>query len=124
VNDSKATNVSATRQALKAIAEPTILLAGGFDKKTDFKTLTPDFFKNVKLIVLAGEARHKLQEALEGIKPLKVVESLREAVIYARSQAVKGDVILLSPMCASFDEFSSYKERGETFIKIVKEINS
>ena len=124
VNDSKATNVSATRQALKAIAEPTILLAGGFDKKTDFKTLTPDFFKNVKLIVLAGEARHKLREALEGIKPLKVVESLREAVIYARSQAVKGDVILLSPMCASFDEFSSYKERGETFIKIVKEINS
>ncbi len=124
IDDSKATNVSATRQALKTISEPVILLAGGLDKKTDFKTLSLDFFENVKLIVLVGQARDKLQEALKGIRPLIVAESFRDAVVYAKSQAVSGDVVLLSPMCASFDEFSSYKERGETFKNIVKEINS
>ena len=124
IDDSKATNVSATRQALKTISEPVILLAGGLDKKTDFKALNLDFFDNVKLIVLTGEARHKLREALKNIKPLKVIENFKEAVVYAKNRALKGDVVLLSPMCASFDEFSSYKERGDVFQNIVKEINS
>ncbi len=124
IDDSKATNISATRQALKTISKPVILLAGGLDKEIDFKALKLDFFDNVKLIILTGEARHKLREALEDIKPLKVIESFKEAVVYAKSRALKGDVVLLSPMCASFDEFSSYKERGRVFQNIVKEINS
>jgi UDP-N-acetylmuramoylalanine--D-glutamate ligase len=124
IDDSKATNVSAARQALRVISQPIILLAGGLDKNTDFKAVSFDFLKNVKLIVLTGQARHKLKAALEGVKPLKVAESFREAIIYAKNQAVEGDVVLLSPMCASFDEFSSYKERGDTFKRIVKEINS
>jgi UDP-N-acetylmuramoylalanine--D-glutamate ligase len=124
IDDSKATNISATRQALKNMDGPVILIAGGLDKDTDFSKTNLDFFDNVKLIILTGEARHKLEKVLENIRPTKVIDDFRAAVIHAKEEAQAGDIVLLSPMCASFDRFSSYKERGRVFQDIVREINS
>jgi UDP-N-acetylmuramoylalanine--D-glutamate ligase len=123
IDDSKATNVSAARQALKNISKPVILIAGGQDKDTDFNNIDWSFLKNVKHIVLTGQARHKLKRALAGIKPFSVIKDFDEAIVYAKGIAEEGDLILLSPMCASFDEFANYKQRGQTFKKIVREIN-
>jgi UDP-N-acetylmuramoylalanine--D-glutamate ligase len=123
IDDSKATNISATRQALKNLSQPIILIAGGQDKDTDFNNVDWSFLKNVKHIVLTGQARLKLKSALDAIKPVTVIKDFSEAIVFAKKIAQKGDTILLSPMCASFDEFANYKQRGKKFKKIVKEIN-
>lgn len=124
INDSKATNPSATIWALKNIIRPVILIAGGKDKRLDYSSVTP-FLKKVKKINLFGEAKERIKESLTSYRRIiELFSDLEEAVISSFRQAKKGDVVLFSPMCSSFDSFSDYKTRGRFFIKVVKKIRS
>lgn len=122
INDSKATNVSAARLALSNIVGPVILIAGGEDKDTDFSSIDFNFLKNVKEVILFGQSKDKLACALKGIKPILIVKDLKEAVRFSKDKAEKGDCVLLSPMCASFDMFDDYKHRGRLFKEYVRKI--
>jgi UDP-N-acetylmuramoylalanine--D-glutamate ligase len=120
VNDSKSTTVDSTRAALESVQSPIILIAGGRDKGSDFKNIEDCVFRRVKEAVLYGEARKKIGQSWKKFKRWTCEEKFDSAVQLAFSKAEPGDAILLSPMCASFDQFSSFEERGETFKKIFK----
>lgn len=110
-NDSKGTNVDATCVALNAFDKPVILLAGGYDKKTGFEGLKP-VLKRIKTMIVYGETRAQLK----ALRPdAIVVETMREAVDQAYQLAVEGDIVLLSPVCASWDQFTDYEQRGRQF---------
>lgn len=119
-NDSKATNLLATQKALAAFEQPTIWLAGGLDRGNDFDDLLP-YLKNVKAIVLFGETAFKLKELAEKarIKNVKMAKDMNEAVQIAYSLSAVKDVILLSPACASWDEYRTFEQRGDMFIEAV-----
>ncbi|RXK81222.1 UDP-N-acetylmuramoyl-L-alanine--D-glutamate ligase [Filimonas effusa] len=123
INDSKATNVNSTWYALESIEKPTILILGGVDKGNDY-TLIEDLVKEkVKAIICMGTDNSKILEAFSAIVPKMVeVESAEEAVQSAFSLAAKGDVVLLSPACASFDLFKNYEDRGDQFKQAVKDL--
>ncbi|MFO7570468.1 MAG: UDP-N-acetylmuramoyl-L-alanine--D-glutamate ligase [Smithellaceae bacterium] len=118
-DDSKGTNVDAVVRALKTFAGPVILLLGGRDKDGDFETLRPLLHGKVRSLVLFGEARDRIESLIGDAAPMVKEATLREAVARAYLLALPGDVVLLSPGCASFDEFANYKERGNTFKKVV-----
>ena len=118
-DDSKGTNVGAVVRALESFSGPLILLMGGRDKDGDFETLASLIKGKVRELILFGEARERIGQALGGIVKTTVTTTLREAVTAAYTQAVAGDTVLLSPGCASFDEFSDYKARGVFFQKAV-----
>ncbi len=122
-NDSKATNILATEQALKAFQSPTILLAGGLDRGDDFSPLIP-LLKNVKTLVLFGETKEKLaQIGLEaGLNNVFLVDTMKEAVEKAYKESNESDVILLSPACASWDQYKTFEERGDSFIESIKDL--
>ena len=114
-NDSKSTNVKATQIALSTFNKPTILLLGGLDRKHSFEGLT-EYMTNVKLIISFGETKDRIKEYADSInKDCIVVDNLKEATDTALSKAVFGDVVLLSPACASWDQFDSFEQRGEIF---------
>ena len=114
-NDSKATNVKATEIALSSFKEPTILLLGGLDRGHSFNDLTPHM-KNVKLIVSYGETKERIKEYANSININCIVtDTLENASKIAIDNSVSGDVILLSPACASWDQFKDYEERGHLF---------
>lgn len=114
-NDSKATNVKATEIALSSFNEPTILLLGGLDRGHSFNDLTPHM-KNVKLIISYGETKDRIKEYASSINiDCIVTDTLENASKLAINNSVKGDVILLSPACASWDQFKDYEERGRLF---------
>ncbi|HHV81581.1 TPA: UDP-N-acetylmuramoyl-L-alanine--D-glutamate ligase [bacterium] len=122
INDSKATNPHATISALKSIDGPKLLILGGQDKGMDFSGLIDEIkMTQVKYVFLIGETRHKLKELLieNGLYNFSVYESLEETVESAIKLAKRGDCILFSPACASFDMFKNYKDRGERFKEIV-----
>jgi len=96
---------------------------GGRDKDGDFETLAPLIKEKVKELVLFGEARERIFLLIGGIVPTLSVASLREAVTVAFDHASSGEIVLMSPGCASFDEFSDYKARGDYFKKVVGAIN-
>jgi UDP-N-acetylmuramoylalanine--D-glutamate ligase len=118
VDDSKATNPSSVVAALEAFSRPVVLIAGGKSKRTDFSALAPVVRKHAKAVVLIGEASDEIARAIKGSKIVHA-GSLEEAVHTACGLAVAGDVILLSPGCASFDMFTSAEERGKAFIAAV-----
>jgi UDP-N-acetylmuramoylalanine--D-glutamate ligase len=118
-DDSKGTNVSAVMRALEAFEAPVILLLGGRDKKGDFETLEPLIRRHVKEMILFGEARERIGARIGGIVKTQTAPTMSEAVETAWEHAVPGDVVLLSPGCASFDEFRSYAHRGEVFKETV-----
>lgn len=118
-DDSKGTNVGAVVRALETFSQPIVLLLGGRDKEGDFETLSHLLKEKVKKLVLFGEARQRINNLIGGIVKTTSVATLREAIEMANRHAVSGDVVLLSPGCASFDEFSNYKERGEFFKEVV-----
>jgi UDP-N-acetylmuramoylalanine--D-glutamate ligase len=120
INDSKGTNVGALTKSLEGIGSPIILIAGGRDKGGDFAGLKERVRKNVRRAILIGEAREAIREAWEGTTDLVLVESLKEAVFLAASSARPGETILLSPGCASFDQFLNFEDRGEQFKKLVR----
>ncbi|MCL5096164.1 MAG: UDP-N-acetylmuramoyl-L-alanine--D-glutamate ligase [Candidatus Omnitrophica bacterium] len=127
INDSKATNVDAVRQALltvpaRADGKPNVwLIAGGKDKGFDFGELGPLLAARVKGAFLLGETRERIRAAWMPFTPCTPVNSLLEAVTEAGRQAVCGDVILLSPACSSFDMFRDYQHRGEMFRQAAQE---
>ncbi|MCD6388599.1 MAG: UDP-N-acetylmuramoyl-L-alanine--D-glutamate ligase [Desulfobulbaceae bacterium] len=114
-DDSKATNIGAVDSALKAMTRPVILIAGGRDKGGDYRLLRRTVERHVKTMLLIGEARGKMSESFAGLIEVEKLESLAHAVHRAGEIAVAGDVVLLSPACASFDQFASYVERGRVF---------
>jgi len=119
LDDSKATNVGAVWSALQGMNKPVLLIAGGRDKGGSYTVLHEPLRNKVKRIFLIGEAKEKMAESFEGITAVELVDSLDQAVDKAQSAASPGDVVLLSPACASFDMFTSYAERGNAFKKCV-----
>lgn len=117
VNDSKGTNVGATEAALRGLGgeRNVLLIAGGQGKGADFSALEPAVKQHCKLLLLMGEDAPLLARALSASVPVLMVSSLAEAVQVAAGQAERGDVVLLSPACASFDMFTGYAQRGEIF---------
>jgi UDP-N-acetylmuramoylalanine--D-glutamate ligase len=118
-DDSKGTNVGSVVRALETFDKPVILLMGGRDKDGDFATLKPMLASKTKKIILFGEARDRIAKLIGKDMPELKKANLREAVESAYKNAQSGDVILLSPGCASFDEFANYKERGNFFKDVV-----
>ncbi|MBD3264638.1 MAG: hypothetical protein GF375_06020, partial [Candidatus Omnitrophica bacterium] len=121
INDSKATNPSSTVWALKNTGGPIILLAGGKDKGLDYSVIVP-YLKKVKKINLFGEAAEKIKKTLTGYADIEIFTSLKELVDASLHQASGGDKILFSPMCSSYDMFSDYKHRGNSFMGLVKKL--
>jgi UDP-N-acetylmuramoylalanine--D-glutamate ligase len=119
INDSKGTNVDAVRQGLMTFTEPILLIAGGRDKKGDFKGLRTLIGQRVRLLLLLGEAREKMRAVWSDVTETILVKDLEEAVSVARAKAVPGDCVLLSPACASFDMFRDFEHRGRVFKEIV-----
>lgn len=114
-NDSKSTNVKATQIALSTFNKPIILLLGGLDRNHSFDGLT-EYMSNVKLIISFGETKDRIKRYADSInKECIVVDNLKDATDTALSKAVFGDIILLSPACASWDQFDSFEQRGEIF---------
>jgi UDP-N-acetylmuramoylalanine--D-glutamate ligase len=121
VNDSKATNVGSTIVALQAFDQPVILIAGGVGKQQDFSPLAPLVAQRCRSVYLIGEAAGDLEQALRGTRvPLHQAGDLEHAVSRARSEARPGDAVLLSPACASFDQYPNYEARGEHFRALVE----
>ena len=122
VNDSKGTNVDATLKALEGIERPIWLIAGGRDKGGDFSRLTEAIRRRVKHVILIGEAAPLLKAAWTGATTMSEAESLRGAVEWAAREAAAGDVVLMSPACASFDMFQDYQDRGRQFKSAVESL--
>ena len=123
-NDSKATNIIATQTALRSFTnQSVILIAGGLDRGNCFDELVPDL-TSVSGIVLYGETKEKLQEAakLAGVPVIEVVNTLEEATKKAYAISKEDDIILLSPACASWDQFKNFEIRGDEFIQVVENL--
>jgi UDP-N-acetylmuramoylalanine--D-glutamate ligase len=121
-DDSKGTNVGAVARSLASFDRPIILIAGGRDKFSDFSQLNELIQKRVKALVLLGETKERLAQVWEGLAPAYLTAQMTEAVEQAASLAQPGEVVLLSPACASFDMYRDYAHRGKTFQNAVKEI--
>ncbi len=123
INDSKATNVNSTWYALESMEKPTVLILGGVDKGNDYSLLQEMVKEKVKAIICMGSDNRKIHEAFEGLLTrIEDAGSAPEAVQAAFRLAEKGDVVLLSPACASFDLFKNYEDRGRRFKDAVKEL--
>lgn len=121
-NDSKATNVKSTQIALNSFNKPTILLLGGLDRGHSFDDLS-DYLKNTKLIICYGETKNRIKEFADKLNvECFVVEDLEEAVKKSYDLSSKGDVILLSPACASWDQYKNFEERGTLFKQVVNSL--
>jgi UDP-N-acetylmuramoylalanine--D-glutamate ligase len=123
INDSKATNVNATFYALDGIKKPIVWIVGGVDKGNNYAELMPLVREKVKAIVCLGMDNSKLIEAFGNVIDLMVeTYSMEEAVKVAYKIAERGDSVLLSPACASFDLFQNYEDRGDQFKAAVKNL--
>jgi len=123
INDSKATNINSTWYALEYVEAPTVWIAGGQDKGNDYDEIKALVKQKVKAIVCLGVDNTKLHEAFEEDVDIMVdAATAREAVVYAYNLARKGDIVLLSPACASFDLFENYQDRGNQFKEAVKKL--
>ncbi len=123
INDSKATNVDAVFYALNSYKQPLILMMGGVDKGNEYEVLDPLVKEKVKGLICLGTDNTKLEQHFGPIVPqLFATDSLEDAVLKAKEWAVDGDVVLLSPACASFDLFKNYEDRGDQFKNTVKRL--
>ncbi|HWO77861.1 MAG TPA: UDP-N-acetylmuramoyl-L-alanine--D-glutamate ligase [Bacillus sp. (in: firmicutes)] len=122
-NDSKATNILATQKALEAFRQPTILLAGGLDRGNEFDELIPSL-KHVKAIITFGQTAPKIERIAKeaGIECIQRVDNVEKAVPAAFEISSEGDVILLSPACASWDQYKTFEVRGDIFIDAVHKL--
>lgn len=121
-NDSKATNVGATLAAVNGMGENLMLIMGGDGKGSDFTPLAKGLNGRVKLTVLIGRDAELIEKAIGDATTVKHAGTMKEAVQIAHQEAISGDRVLLSPACASWDMFNGYAERGEEFIKQVKNV--
>ncbi|MDO3645281.1 UDP-N-acetylmuramoyl-L-alanine--D-glutamate ligase [Mucilaginibacter sp. L3T2-6] len=123
INDSKATNVNSTWYALESMTSPVVLILGGVDKGNDYTMLRDLVKQKVKAIVCLGKDNHRIHEAFSDIVEVIVnTHSAQEAAAVSYHLAEKGDTVLLSPACASFDLFKNYEDRGNQFKQAVKEL--
>ena len=123
MNDSKATNVNSTWYALENMGKPTILILGGIDKGNDYSEIMELVREKVKAIVCMGIDNRLIHEAFESITDIIVdTNSAVDAVQTAYNLAEKGDMVLLSPACASFDLFRNYEDRGKQFKQAVMDL--
>ena len=123
INDSKATNVNSTWYALECMTSPTIWIVGGVDKGNDYSSLEPLVKEKVKGIICLGVDNAKLHKVFDGIvEQIQDASSMKEAVTKAYRMGQKGDTVLLSPACASFDLFKNFEDRGEQFKECVREL--
>lgn len=122
VDDSKSTNVHSSLHALECVKDKVVLLLGGQNKNLNFDTIFSQFKDNLVCVVAFGGCRKKVVKSAKamGYENIKVCNYFKDAVHLACNSAKDGNVVLLSPACASFDEFKSYEERGEYFSKLVK----
>jgi UDP-N-acetylmuramoylalanine--D-glutamate ligase len=123
INDSKATNINSTWFALESMNKPTVLILGGTDKGNDYTLMEELVKQKVKAIVCMGLDNKKIMEAFKDKVPVIIeTDNAKKAVITAFKLSTKGDVVLLSPACASFDLFKNYEDRGKQFKEAVKEL--
>ncbi|MBM3201069.1 MAG: UDP-N-acetylmuramoyl-L-alanine--D-glutamate ligase [Chlamydiae bacterium] len=123
-NDSKATNVASLEFALATVKKPTFLIMGGKSKGSSYLPLLAKMEGKVKQILTIGEAAEEIEKTFEHLIPCLRVNSLENAVKMAYKQAEKGDLVLLSPACSSFDQFKNYEDRGDQFRKLVEDLAS
>ena len=123
-NDSKGTNPDSTIKAIEAMPKKTILIAGGYDKHSEFDEMIKCFKDTIIELVLLGVTKDKIAAAAreQGFENIRFVETLKEAVEVCREDAREGQIVLLSPACASWDMFKSYEERGKLFKQYVNEL--
>ena len=123
-NDSKATNIEATEKALAGFNTPIVLLAGGLDRGFTFERLIPYLQKNVHAVVLFGETKELLKDAAKaaGVETIIEANNVVDAVPLAYQASQPGDTILLSPACASWDQWKTFEERGDKFIEAVEKL--
>jgi UDP-N-acetylmuramoylalanine--D-glutamate ligase len=119
INDSKGTNVGAVVKSVEGFTQPVILIAGGLDKGSDFRPLFNLFRQKVKLLILIGKAAEKMAETLGTATEALFAKTLQDAVRAGAGRALPGDVVLLSPACASFDMFKDFEDRGRQFKEAV-----
>lgn len=126
-NDSIASSPTRTIAGLRSFRQKVILIAGGYDKKIPFDTLGPEVQAHVKTLVLTGHTAEKIRQAVvsypgyqEGQPEIVMEDEFRQAVLAARDRAQEGDIVILSPACASFDHFKNFAQRGEIFKDIVR----
>lgn len=121
-NDSKGTNPDAAIQAVKAMVKPTVLIAGGYDKGSDYDEWIATFGGKVKTLVLLGQTADQIEAAARkaGFTDILRAESMEDAVKLSAQAAVPGDAVLLSPACASWGMFANYEERGRIFKELVR----
>lgn len=122
INDSKATNAISTEQAFAAIKEPIYWIAGGVAKEGGIAPLA-DYFAQVKKAYLIGEAAHAFAQTLGESVPHEIYDTMAQAVKSAHDEAEQGSVILLSPACASFDQYPNFEARGDHFKRLITELN-
>ena len=122
INDSKATNTASVIFALNNINKPTHLILGGSDKGEDYSVLISNMRNRVKELYLIGSTAHKMYEIFNNDFICNIYSSLEEVVKCTKTKAIPGDVVLLSPACASFDWFKNFEHRGETFCELVKKL--
>ena len=123
INDSKATNVNSTWYALESMHKKTILVIGGVDKGNEYALIADLVKEKVKAIVCMGTDNQKIVEFFKDIVPVIIeTDSAKKAVTESFKLAEKGEVVLLSPACASFDLFKNYEDRGRQFKDAVKEL--
>jgi len=118
-NDSKGTNVGSVVKSLQSFSTPVILIAGGKDKNGDLSPLRGEIRDRVKQLILIGEAKERMGRELGGLTDMVMTQTLEDAVLLAHQTAKRGEVVLLSPACSSFDMFKDYKERGRVFKEAV-----
>ncbi|HSH74778.1 MAG TPA: UDP-N-acetylmuramoyl-L-alanine--D-glutamate ligase, partial [Longimicrobiales bacterium] len=122
VNDSKATNVAATRSALASLDRPVVILLGGKDKGEDFGSLAAALRGRVRHALAYGAAGPRIEKELRGVVPIELMETDFEAVVERAAKLARpGDLVLLSPACSSFDMFDSYEHRGRRFAELAQE---
>lgn len=125
VNDSKGTNVDATAYALDSYSGPLIWIAGGVDKGNEYEVLYPIVRGKVKTLICLGKDNEKLKKLFSGVIPvIKETQRIEEAVSWGLELGEKGDIVLLSPACASFDLFKNYEDRGNQFKSAVEALKS
>ncbi len=122
INDSKSTTAQATRWALENISRPVILICGGRDKNIDFSTIQDIVRQKVKMMIVIGEAKEKIRQCFHHLVPVRECETLEEALGTAYQNSQTGDCVLLSPMCASYDMFKNFEERGSRFKQLVESL--
>jgi UDP-N-acetylmuramoylalanine--D-glutamate ligase len=124
IDDSKATSVAACAAALKGCPGRVILIAGGKDKGSDYSAIEALIHEKVKAVIAIGEARYKISNAFSKITRVQQASSMEQAVMISKDNAISGDIVLLSPMCASFDMYQNYSERGAIFKQEVFKLHS